>query len=240
MTNDDFRWQLESLLARGYRCVSLVDAVRNGRTRQRNAFAITFDDGYRDNYLHAMPILKDLGLCATVFVTVDHIDTNRLYPWDEQEVDQWGGPADEDRSVTWEQLHEMRGTGIFSIGSHTSTHPNLAEVDPELANREVVQSKAALEEHLGEPVDLFCYPRGSLNRQVIRMARQAGYRAAVVSEGAWPRSSFTLPRTPVYGTTSREWFRRRVGPAYQGLLATGGLRYLQRARRVINSRRSVL
>ncbi len=240
VTTANFRRQLLYLLRRGYRNVSLED-LANGRekaTLRERSFAITFDDGYRDNYLHAMPILEELGLTATVFITVNYVDTDQLYPWDtERALAEWGGPREEDLSVTWEQIRHMRASGIFSIGSHTLSHPKLAMVDVATARHEIVASKRVLEERLGAPVRLFCYPFGNLNWEVVTMVREAGYDLGVVTPPRpFPRSDYTLPRIGIYRGTDFRHFRRKAGALYQTLLWSGVLPYVQTMRRLARSR----
>jgi peptidoglycan/xylan/chitin deacetylase (PgdA/CDA1 family) len=235
VTTSDFRSQLLYLLERGYRNVSLED-IANGLEKARlleRTFALTFDDGYRDNYLHAMPILEELRLKATVFVTVNCVDTDHLYPWDaERAVVEWGGPREEDLSVTWDQIHHMERSGIFRIGSHTLSHPRLATVDGNLARQEISASKHVLEERLGRPVRLFCYPYGNLNREVVSMVRDAGYTLGVVTPPRpVPRSQYTLPRIGIYKGTDFGHFKRKASPLYQTLLWAGMLPYVQVVRR---------
>ncbi len=71
-------------IARHYRVMTVEDlaaALQEGRV-PKNALAITFDDGYRDNFTHAAPILKRLGLPATIFLVTGHIDTPRALWFD--------------------------------------------------------------------------------------------------------------------------------------------------------------
>ncbi len=75
-----FRKQLKRL-KRWCRFISLDEATEelvSAKSCSRKGVVVTFDDGYRDNYTHAFPILKELGIPATVFLTTDHIGTNKL------------------------------------------------------------------------------------------------------------------------------------------------------------------
>ena len=71
-------------IARHYRVLTAEDlaARLQGGGVPRNALAITFDDGYRDNLTHAAPILKRLGLPATIFLVTGHVDTPRVLWFD--------------------------------------------------------------------------------------------------------------------------------------------------------------
>lgn len=228
VTVRNFRAQLGCLLDRGLRNVSLDSEVRSSRWRYAfdRTFAITFDDGYRDNYFHAMPVLRDMGLTATIFVTVDFIGSERLYPWDEKRPEIRDDPRSEDKSVTWEQLREMETSGAFSVGSHTLSHPELAHLTSDRVRHEVVESKQVLERRLLHPIQLFCYPRGSLNRSVVTLVREAGYTLAVVTPPRpVPSSLYTLPRVGVYRNTDLGTFRRKTGRTLQAILWAGAYPY---------------
>ena len=90
-------------------------------------------------------------------------------------------PPGDRGSCTWEQLREMKLAGI-EIGSHTVTHPVLTRVTADRLRRELEQSRDRLEEMLGHPVMLFCYPNGAYDRTVRDAVAQAGYRLAVTTD----------------------------------------------------------
>jgi peptidoglycan/xylan/chitin deacetylase (PgdA/CDA1 family) len=89
-------WSLESLdpqtfqkqieyFSRNFELISLdelVRCIRQKKSLPKKAVAITFDDGYRDNYLHAYPIIKKYNIPTTIFLTTGHIGTNKLFWWD--------------------------------------------------------------------------------------------------------------------------------------------------------------
>jgi peptidoglycan/xylan/chitin deacetylase (PgdA/CDA1 family) len=223
VATDTFRWQLTYLLKKGYRNVSLGEVAGSLPRLPRSAFAITMDDGYRDNYLHAMPVLRELGLTATLFVPVSYIGTNRPYPWDEHlGIFSEDGVREEDLPVTWTQLEEMQMSGLFTIGSHTLSHPDLPRIDADAARLEITNSKRALEERLGRPVTCFCYPRGKVNQSVIAMVRDAGYDLGVVTpESPVPRTVYTLRRVGIAANHTPRQFAFKVSPAFRLLLNLG-------------------
>jgi peptidoglycan/xylan/chitin deacetylase (PgdA/CDA1 family) len=234
VTTENFRRQLSHLVNNGYENISLLDlceetATLNAGGRQ---FAICFDDGYRDNYLHAMPILKEFGMKATVFVSVDYIDTDRSFPWDHAYIESWGGLREEDFCLSWSQLHEMRNSGIFSIGSHTLTHPNLTTIGEQSARHEVVRSKEILEHRLATSIPLFCYPRGDLNQRIVAMVQDAGYRLAVVTPPRPIRAStYTEPRIGIYSHTSMDSFRFKTSQLFQMMVRYGIWPWMTQTRR---------
>ena len=105
----------------------------------RNA-VVTLDDGFQDNYEHALPILSRLKVPATVFLTVGYIGTDRLPTLTRTDF--------MPRPLDWREVKEMQAQGI-EFGSHTITHPMLSQVSLDVARREIGESKRMLEDRLG-------------------------------------------------------------------------------------------
>jgi peptidoglycan/xylan/chitin deacetylase (PgdA/CDA1 family) len=117
--------------------------------------AITFDDGYRDNYEFAFPILREFGFAASFFVTTDDI----------------GKPG----FMTWDMLREMSAVPGIEIGSHGVAHKAFTDIPEEEARTSLGASKKILEDNLGRAVKAVSYPCGSFNDKIVDMAREAGY-----------------------------------------------------------------
>jgi len=132
-----------------FRVVALADLVgllERGEPLDRH-LAITFDDGYRDNFENAAPVLAKLALPATFFVVSRWIDSE-AWPWWDRE-DGVRHPW-----MTWDQVIDMRRGG-FEIGAHTCTHPDLGDVTGSAAFREIQGARIDIEARLGGPDDLF-------------------------------------------------------------------------------------
>ncbi len=174
---------------------------------QPGKLAITFDDGYRDNYTHAFPVLERLGLRATVYVSTAYVETGDCFPWVMRNTN-GREPHDDDRPLTWDHLHEMLRSGVFTVGSHTLTHPLLSGLDRASAHREICESKRVLESQLGVPVPTFCYPAGDFNRETIQLVDQSGYAAAVVTPNRFIlETPLTLHRVGIYRNTTPLLFK---------------------------------
>lgn len=167
----------------------------------RPAVAITFDDGYRDNYEHAFPLLEEYGLPATFFVTAGLIER------DVAVLDRFRALRghNEIRPLEWPQVLEMHAAGA-EFGAHTYSHPNLLRLTPPELETELRRSKHVLEERLGEPVRMLAYPFGKPRRhytsQTVAAARAAGYElgATTVLRAVRPSDDpLTLPRLLVGG-----------------------------------------
>lgn len=157
--------------------------------------AVTFDDGYRDNYEHAAPVLRALGLPATFFVVSDFIETDTVPWWDAECVPPppW---------MTWKQVRSLHDDG-FEIGAHTRTHANLGQTNGARAEWEIAGSRQEIETHLGAPVRLFAYPYGraeNMTESNRELVRGAGFRCCASCYGGTnPRGgdTFRLHRIPL-------------------------------------------
>jgi len=158
-----FRNQLQVMQRRGWRFVSLADytaGLLDGTTQRRQFAAITFDDGWRDNWDFAVPILADLKLPATIFVVSSAISGVRA-----------------DRRMTDTQLRQLAGYQI-AVGAHSRTHPRLTALNASDLQTEVQGARHELQDVTGTDVPFFAYPGGRFNRSVVAAVQAAGYTAA--------------------------------------------------------------
>jgi len=186
---------------RYYDVISLSDFLTRleGGIDVAGSLAITFDDGYLDNYENAAPILEKYALPATFFITSDFIETDTVAWWDAEISPPlpW---------MRWEHVRTLADSG-FEIGGHTRTHANLGEISGDAAMKEISGGREVLEEKLGRPVDLFAYPYGrvdALAEENRDLVREAGFRCCVSCHGGTVtnRSNpFRLHRVPING-----WF----------------------------------
>ncbi len=173
----------------------------------RMAIIVTFDDGYADNWELALPILREFAVPATVFVTADAIDATREFPWD-------GGRSPQRsfcRTLRHAELRELAADPLITIGSHTLTHPRLAELSPERQRDEIIGGRDRLTELLGFTPKVFSYPFGNYSdwNEVSRnLCREAGFlRAAANYPGQIHSNSdpFALPRHVVRNWSGEEF-----------------------------------
>ncbi len=167
--------------------------------------SITFDDGYRDNFEFAAPILERFGLPATFFIATGFMGSNEVAWWDKSlpEVPGW---------MDWNQVRSLQARG-FEIGCHTVTHADLGQLSPEDALDEVTEARDRLEAELGTKIDLFAYPYGgkdnlsSDNRSIVK---EAGFRCCLSCHGgvnSIKSDPFSLRRIPVnsyHGETAND------------------------------------
>lgn len=162
----------------------LLDHVAAGQRLTGREVVITFDDGYLDNYEHAVPVLLDLGLPATFYLTAGFVGTTRQFPWDERK-------GRRTVMMNWDQAREMHRLG-FEIGCHTWSHPDLGTEPIASADRELRAARARLEDELGAPVRNFAYPFGgtaNIRPEWIDAIAAAGFRSNVSCHGGQVRPS---------------------------------------------------
>lgn len=204
--------QVEWLQSRGWKNVVLEEAIASGEVSAPDkSFAITLDDGYRDNYVHAVPSLERLGVRATVYLISGMIDSQEPFPW----VRPYGGTYDElDLHMTSEQIRDAMDRGTFVYGSHTLSHPFLTTLELGEARKQVEASKQDLEQLLEREVTSFCYPAGDFTSPIVDLVGEAGYTAAVVTPNRHiPESMLTLHRVGVYSHITPRLFATKVNRA---------------------------
>jgi peptidoglycan/xylan/chitin deacetylase (PgdA/CDA1 family) len=186
-----FAQHLDYMREAGYTTISmdeLVLALTVGTPLPERPIVLTFDDGYRDAYEHAYPLLQERGYTGTVFLVTSFIDQqNPNY-------------------VTWEQVAEMSAGGM-SMESHGYTHDEMEGRDREYLIWQMLGSKEAIEARTGETVRFFCYPSGYYDEHAMQVLQELGYWAAttiVFGQEHTSDSLFDLHRVRIHGDYSVE------------------------------------
>lgn len=120
---------------------------------------LTFDDGYRDFYFNAFPILKKYQTKGTIYLISNFLDRRDF--------------------LTVAQVKEMLSSGLIEVGSHTLNHGYLKKGKLDYVTNEVVQSKVNLEKLFDIKVETFAYPYGGFDDQAVKVVKEASYSAAV-------------------------------------------------------------
>jgi peptidoglycan/xylan/chitin deacetylase (PgdA/CDA1 family) len=199
---------MEAISSFGARVVSLADASRVLTSRTAGFFVcVTFDDGYYDTLENAVPVLRELGIPATIFVPTGAIDGTAGLYWYTQQP----------RMLSWDDLRDLTRDPLVSIGAHSRRHPNLTHLPDDEAWAEIAGSKKDLETQLGCEVTSFAYPAGFAGEREASMVAEAGYRVGVTTSPGPNNPDTPLPMLRRSVVTRRDdagMFRARL----EGLL----------------------
>jgi peptidoglycan/xylan/chitin deacetylase (PgdA/CDA1 family) len=221
VTPEVFEGQMRCLRDGGYRSITPDDLVayHRGKDVPKKSVAITFDDGWLDNYLFAFPVLRKYGIRATVFLVTGRVDgassggreagssvpTHR----ESKELVRAGTPR---RVVlNWDHVREMAAGGLVEFHSHTKTHARCDTLSADDLESELRGSREAIEENTGRPCRYLCWPYGRSNPEAVEAAKQAGYHAAFTTKPGVVEAHddpFDIRRVVVKDNVG--WFARRV------------------------------
>ncbi|MFH1380930.1 MAG: polysaccharide deacetylase family protein, partial [Candidatus Omnitrophota bacterium] len=143
-----FARQMKFLHDQNYNVISLddfIDRIKSGKRIPHKTLTITFDDGFKNIFVEAYPVLKKYNFPATVFVVTDSIG--------------------KDKFLSWQDIAVMQRNNI-TIGSHTISHRFLTEISSDDVHRELAGSKKILEEKTGTKIKFLSYPAGRFNEQI--------------------------------------------------------------------------
>jgi len=226
VTPDVFEAQMRFLAEAGYKTLSadeVLDYILGMSAINEKAVAITFDDGYLDNYIYVFPILKKYNIKATIFIVTDWVEEASKAQGSRGKGQGVIAPSHQEGKeliakgqthqviMNWDMVKEMQESGLIDFYSHTMTHRKCAELSDAELMRELQDSKRVIEQRLNEPCAYLCWPKGSHNANSIKIAKGVGYQAlfttkrGVVKTGS---DKFSIERIAVKDDAG--WFKERV------------------------------
>ena len=222
-----FRAQVELLLSAGLCFVTVADLARRllEHGRAPGLAALSFDDGMQDNHAILLPMLREYGIPATVYVTTGLI--GRANPW--------LAPGSGARMMSENELRALAAAGV-ELGAHTVTHPDLSALDRRACMAEMVESKRALERIAGVDVLTFAYPSCRYGPAAVQAAQEAGFIAAVACAGPRAPRLFELSRAMISSRDGLTAFAAKVADLYQPVFASPPGRALRTATRGLRRR----
>jgi peptidoglycan/xylan/chitin deacetylase (PgdA/CDA1 family) len=206
-----FQQHMQYLYDHGFAAVHLHEAIETlcqDEDASRHV-VITFDDGYRDFYTHALPVLVNYGLKATMFIVSGRTGN--------QPIRQGGCEF-----MTWAEVREIKRHGI-EIGSHTVNHPELYHMTESQVEDELASSKGDIEDHLGASVQSFSYPfafpeqDGRFTAILRKLLERNGYENGVstmIGTASREHNPFILPRVPANTYDDLALYGAKLAGAY--------------------------
>jgi peptidoglycan/xylan/chitin deacetylase (PgdA/CDA1 family) len=213
-SRERFAAHMKFLHDNGYSTVNLHEALESMMTGRNGGkrVVITFDDGFRDFYTHAFPILAEYNFKATMFI-VSGLTGNETVVAEGKEY------------MTWSEVREIHAHGI-QIGSHTVNHPELYKLSPNQVEYEVRQSKETIENELGEAIQSFAYPYAfpeddkKFTSHLRELLQTHGYENGVCTIIGTARPDddwFFMPRLPVNSFDDLRFLEAKLEGGYDWL-----------------------
>ena len=191
-----FRSQMRALKLLGYVGCSMADLgdYLTGRKKGR-AVGITFDDGYRNVFTDALPVLEEFGFTSTTYFVSGQIDG----------FNAWNvGRMPHAPCMSRSELRQWADRGQ-EVGAHTVDHARLGTLEEGEARRQIADSKRQLEDMTGRAVSAFSYPFGSLNDRVVEVVRESGFASATTTVSARATGSEDPMRLPRFTVRRTDW-----------------------------------
>lgn len=229
-----FRAQMAWLAEAGWKALSTgeIEAFYRGEPLPAKSVAITFDDGYLDNWLHAHPVLAEFGLTAHLFLVTDWLGDGPPRTTGEcpnhNTCKQRIAQSERDSvMLRWSEVEAMAGAGTFAFHSHTHTHTRW---DRELSGnarlaameRELSESAATLRQRLGTCSSHLCWPQGYYQPEYIDLAQRQGFQFLYTTKRLPNRRAGSALEIGRISTKEREevdWLKQRLGLIATPLLA---------------------
>jgi len=201
---EQFRVQMELICGSGATPVRLASILDELATPVGGRYvSVTFDDVYLDTLEHGEPVLRDLGIPATIFLPTAMISGHLSYPWYDP------SPA----ALGWHDVQRVAQQGLIDFQSHTVSHRFLPELSDAEAADEFRDSKAELERQLGTSVTCIAFPSGLHGPREVRLVHQPGYRPGVSTDPDLNRGGTglgSLCRTLVFADDDRTSFLEKL------------------------------
>jgi peptidoglycan/xylan/chitin deacetylase (PgdA/CDA1 family) len=189
------RFQVRAVKLLGYEFTTLSNALA---AKDGNWACITFDDGYKDNHEAALPVLREEGVVANVFLATNYINKNNIAFIE-------GGETLPKSFMNWEQVNELATEG-WEIGSHCSDHVHLSRQEASKQEQLIAQSVDAVQTKTNILTKTFAYPYGDYTAQTINALRNLGFEYAVSNKFGVVHKDvdpYQLPRVSFKGQSIR-------------------------------------
>ncbi len=213
MSPEKFESQLAWLKNNGFTFISLKEAAEylQGKraTLPAKPVVITVDDGWQSTYTYMLPLARKYNIPMTLFIYPETISSGK-------------------HAMTWNELKELKQTGLFDIQGHTYTHPNFKQERKTLSSAqyekfvkmELAGSKKILEDKLNIKVTLLAWPFGIYDPYLEKQAANAGYEMAFTIDGEFSNRKdrpMAQPRFMIVDGLSMKSFEKTLETSFRGL-----------------------
>lgn len=207
---DKFKWQMEYLMKKNYKVISMEEAFQmiKNKSIYGKYIVLTFDDGYKDVFDNAFPILKQFNYPSIHYLVPGYIESNRVFSWDKE--------LGESRLMNWKQIMELQKDKLIIIGSHTLNHYDLDTLDEETLRDELEESKNILEDMIEKRITHFAYPRGIYSKEVEKILCEFYNTGVLIFKGVKvdnqlrEKEYYRLKRIPIYRSDGKFMFTARI------------------------------
>jgi peptidoglycan/xylan/chitin deacetylase (PgdA/CDA1 family) len=194
ITVELFKQQMEWLAAKGYQAIIIDDMLKNfaAKKNTQKYCVITFDDGYLSLYKYALPLLKQYGFAATLYLStaaVGENDFKKLPSLNSKTL-----PVD-DKPLCWDEIKEMSNNG-WAIESHSVSHADNSQLTAAQLIHEITDSKKIIEQQLQKPVLHYAFPFGKYNAASLKLIKETGYKTATTVHAGLCTAKSNLYRLP--------------------------------------------
>lgn len=195
----------------GYQIVSLhevASCLQSQKPFPTKTAALTFDDGFKNFYEEAFPILKKFGFPATVFLVAGWCGKKNSWPGQHKTIPSFD-------LLDWKDIKEMAGQGI-EFGSHTMNHPNLSQISSGEAEQEIAQSQKTIQEAIRGDVTFFAYPYGAYTLDVKTIVKKkfAGACSVKMDYVTSDSDLYALPRIDMFYFSRNNFFEYLNTPVF--------------------------
>lgn len=205
-----FNFQMHMLKFFGYRGVSMSELHHHLLAgNNEKIVGITFDDGYKNNVINALPILRKLGFTATIYIVSQSIGGSNH--WDASKG------INKQKLLNKEEIQNWINSGM-EIGSHSQHHKDLTKCSQDELYKEITGSKFDLENQFDIPINHFCYPYGNFNDRIIQTVKKAGYKTStstIRGRSTPANNPFMLPRVSITHHTLPHLFLMKLFTRYE-------------------------
>jgi|TARA_B110000459_G_scaffold113358_1_gene125412 peptidoglycan/xylan/chitin deacetylase (PgdA/CDA1 family) len=215
VSEEMFEKHLRYFVKNNWKFIKMSDL--NKYADDEKVVAITFDDGYLDNYKTAFPLLKKYNACATLFLVIDRHDND----WSVKKNSKHNtGILAKEEKLSDMQIQEMIDSNIFELGGHTITHPFLPNLTKDEKENEMISCKNILEEKFDTKITSFAYPFGIYSEEDINIIRNSSFESAVTTnEGVASMDSiYELKRIKASGKDNFYAFKLRLLKGFRGFI----------------------